>query len=123
MTEDVGGTDTPKGLHSVDTPGITSPPGELMAAEAFAAIDWDARLRNAVAATIAGRQRRRDERAAFALRRAQGLRTRYAAKNAHNRGPTSASDDVSNPRPTHPNRQVTATTPDGETGTRNGESQ
>jgi hypothetical protein len=45
-------------------------------------IDWDARLRAAVAETVAKRQGRRDERSAMAERRDHGLAQRHAAKLA-----------------------------------------
>lgn len=45
-------------------------------------IDWDARLRDAVAATLAARAARKAERQEFKRRRNFGLVQRYAAKTA-----------------------------------------
>jgi hypothetical protein len=43
-------------------------------------IDWDARLRASVEATLRAREARRAERQEFALRRMHGLAARHAAK-------------------------------------------
>lgn len=65
---------------------VACPGGQLTDAQAaFAAIDWDARLKDAVVKTIAARDRRRNEREVFAENRAWGLQQRYRAKEARNR--------------------------------------
>lgn len=48
-------------------------------------IDWESRLAQSVAQTLADRERRRTERLEFKRRRDVGLRRRYAAKTARNR--------------------------------------
>lgn len=55
-------------------------------------IDWDARLRAAVEATLARRAERRNERAALATSRRRGLEQRHANKLARNSGPSRTSD-------------------------------
>jgi hypothetical protein len=63
---------------------ITSPSGEVIAAQMFAAIDWDARLRAAVTKTITDRAARRDQRTQLNNPRAYGLAARH--RNKLNRG-------------------------------------
>jgi hypothetical protein len=64
-------------------PTVRCPSGE-------SPIDWDARLREAVAQTIAARDRRRNERVELRRRRDWGLQQRYAAKEKRvaNTGPS-----------------------------------
>lgn len=47
-------------------------------------VDWEARLRAATEKTLAERERRRNERAAFKARRDHGLAQRHARKLARN---------------------------------------
>lgn len=61
--------------------GNTYPDGEPTDAQAaVAAIDWDARLRDAVAATLAARDRRRNQRVVLARNRDWGLQQRHRTK-------------------------------------------
>lgn len=70
------------------TKDITSPDGEPIA------IDWDARLRSAVQATLNARARKRDLRADLNERRNAGLAARHRNKLNHTRSTTMTRDDI-----------------------------
>jgi hypothetical protein len=88
-------------------PTLRHPDGESVstatsdAQAAIAAIDWDARLQAAVEATIAERDRRRNERAEFARRRNWGVEQRHKTKlnRVANTGPSLATPQLTEPSP------------------------
>jgi hypothetical protein len=96
---------TAKDVHGDGHPTLRASSGESAekpavplsvfdAQSAVAAIDWDARLKAAVAKTIAARDRRRNERVVFAENRAWGLQQRYRAKEDRDRSSAVTADET-----------------------------